>query len=36
MQEQGRRSERTNIPFALADPKLDGEFLKGAEGRGMV
>jgi hypothetical protein len=24
------------IPFALADLKLDGEFLKGAEARGMV
>jgi phosphoserine aminotransferase len=27
---------RMNIPFALADDKLDGEFLKGAEERGMV
>jgi phosphoserine aminotransferase len=26
---------RMNIPFTLADPKLDGEFLKGAEARGM-
>ncbi len=25
-----------NIPFTLADPKLDGEFLKDAEARGMV
>ena len=25
-----------NIPFTLADSKLDGEFLKGAEARGMV
>jgi len=25
-----------NIPFTLADPKLNGEFLKGAEARGMV
>ena len=27
---------RMNIPFTLADPKLDGEFLKGAEERGMM
>jgi phosphoserine aminotransferase len=27
---------RMNVPFTLADPKLDGEFLKGAEERGMV
>ncbi len=26
---------RMNIPFTLADAKLDGEFLKGAEARGM-
>ncbi len=25
-----------NIPFTLADLKLDAEFLKGAEARGMV
>jgi hypothetical protein len=25
-----------NISFTLADSKLDGEFLKGAEARGMV
>jgi hypothetical protein len=25
-----------NIPFTLPDSKLDGEFLKGAEARGMV
>lgn len=25
-----------NIPFTLADSKLDGEFLKDAEARGMV
>ena len=25
-----------NIPFTLAGSKLDGEFLKGAEARGMV
>ncbi|MFO1293926.1 MAG: 3-phosphoserine/phosphohydroxythreonine transaminase [Rubrivivax sp.] len=25
-----------NVPFKLADDKLDGEFLKGAEARGMV
>ena len=33
-----RKSDRSrmNIPFALADPKLDGEFLKGAEARGMM
>jgi phosphoserine aminotransferase len=33
-----RKSDRSrmNIPFTLADPKLDGEFLKGAEARGMV
>jgi phosphoserine aminotransferase len=32
-----RKSDRSrmNIPFTLADPKLDGEFLKGAEARGM-
>lgn len=27
---------RMNIPFTLAEPKLDAEFLKGAEERGMV
>jgi phosphoserine aminotransferase len=27
---------RMNIPFTLRDPKLDGEFLRGAEERGMV
>jgi phosphoserine aminotransferase len=27
---------RMNIPFTLADSKLDGEFLKGAEARGMM
>jgi phosphoserine aminotransferase len=27
---------RMNVPFTLADPKLDGEFLKGAEKEGMV
>ena len=27
---------RMNVPFALADPKLDGEFLKGAESESMV
>ena len=27
---------RMNVPFTLADPKLDGEFLKGAEARGMM
>ena len=26
---------RMNVPFTLADSKLDGEFLKGAEARGM-
>jgi len=33
-----RKSDRSrmNIPFTLADPKLDGEFLKGAEARGMM
>jgi phosphoserine aminotransferase len=33
-----RESDRSrmNIPFTLADPKQDGEFLKGAEARGMV
>jgi phosphoserine aminotransferase len=33
-----RKSDRSrmNIPFTLADPKLDGEFLKGAEARSMV
>jgi len=25
-----------NIPFTLAESKLDGEFLKGAEARGSV
>jgi hypothetical protein len=25
-----------NIPFTLADSKLDGEFLEGAEARGMM
>jgi len=29
-------SSFTNIPFTLTDSKLDGEFLKGAEARGMV
>jgi phosphoserine aminotransferase len=27
---------RMNVPFTLTDPALDGEFLKGAEKRGMV
>lgn len=27
---------RMNVPFTLADAKLDGEFLKGAEARAMV
>jgi hypothetical protein len=27
---------RMNIPFTLADSKLDGEFLKDAEARGIV
>jgi phosphoserine aminotransferase len=27
---------RMNVPFALSDPKLDDEFLKGAEKEGMV
>ena len=27
---------RMNIPFTLADSKLDAEFLKAAEARGMV
>jgi phosphoserine aminotransferase len=27
---------RMNIPFTLANPELDSEFLKGAEARGMV
>jgi phosphoserine aminotransferase len=27
---------RMNVPFTLADPKLDDEFLKGAEREGMV
>ena len=27
---------RMNVPFTLADSKLDGEFLKGGEKRGMV
>jgi phosphoserine aminotransferase len=33
-----RKSDRSrmNIPFTLADSKLDGEFLKGTEARGMV
>ena len=31
----GDRS-RMNVPFTLADPKVDGEFLKGAEREGMV
>src|SRR6266571_3127516 len=33
-----RKSDRSrmNIPFTLADSKLDGEFLKGAEARGML
>ena len=33
-----RKSDRSrmNIPFTLADPKLDAEFLKGAEARNMV
>ena len=33
-----RKSDRSrmNIPFTLADSKLDAEFLKGAEARGMV
>jgi len=25
-----------NVPFTLADARLDAEFLKGAEARGMV
>jgi phosphoserine aminotransferase len=25
-----------NVPFTLANPGLDGEFLKGAQARGMV
>jgi phosphoserine aminotransferase len=32
---RGDRS-RMNVPFTLADPTLDGAFLKGAEERGMV
>ncbi len=33
-----RKSDRSrmNIPFTPADSKLDSEFLKGAEARGMV
>jgi phosphoserine aminotransferase len=31
-----RDRSRMNVPFTLADPKLDAEFLKGAEERGMV
>ena len=31
-----RDRSRMNIPFKLKDEKLDGEFLKGAEARGMV
>jgi phosphoserine aminotransferase len=27
---------RMNVPFTLADARLDGEFLKGAEARGMA
>jgi phosphoserine aminotransferase len=27
---------RMNVPFTLANPGLDGEFLKGAQARGMV
>jgi phosphoserine aminotransferase len=27
---------RMNVPFTLADPKLDEDFLKGAEKEGMV
>ena len=27
---------RMNVPFTLAQPELDGAFLKGAEERGMV
>ena len=27
---------RMNVPFTLADPGLDGDFLKGAQARGMV
>jgi phosphoserine aminotransferase len=27
---------RMNVPFKLRDEKLDGEFLKGAEARGML
>jgi phosphoserine aminotransferase len=33
-----RKSDRSrmNVPFTLADEKLDGAFLKGAEARGMI
>ena len=33
-----RKSDRSrmNVPFTLADDKLDGEFLKGAEARGLL
>jgi phosphoserine aminotransferase len=31
-----RDRSRMNVPFTLADPKLDQAFLKGAEERGMV
>jgi len=33
-----RKSDRSrmNVPFTLADPKLDGAFLEGANARGMV
>jgi phosphoserine aminotransferase len=34
VQKQDR--SRMNVPFTLADPKLDDEFLKGAEKEGMV
>jgi len=27
---------RMNVPFTLADSRLDAEFLKGAEAQGMV
>jgi phosphoserine aminotransferase len=31
-----RDRSRMNVPFTLADPKLDAEFLAGAEERGMI
>jgi phosphoserine aminotransferase len=33
---QKKDRSRMNVPFTLADPKLDDEFLKGAEREGMV